>query len=117
MNKPSSRYLSYQCSLFKGVSFHEFCVIASCGSAFSLVVSVVLGWVLGYLALTAFIGFVTGGVLSIFWIPRQFAKRKKGKPHGYLVKSIRLKLARWHLIDSPYTFYQGAWRKAKRFRG
>lgn len=91
-------------------------MIFGCGTGGSLLLGIAAGLLAGHVALIAILSFVIGGVLSIFWLPRLFAKRKKGKPHGFLLKSVRLQLARLNIIENPYTFYQGAWQKAKRFK-
>ena len=91
-------------------------MILGCGTGVSLLLGLITGLLLGYVALAVCLSLVFGGVLSLFWLPRQFAKHKKGKPHGFLLKSVRLQLARLNIIENPYTFYQGAWQKAKRFK-
>lgn len=116
MKAPSSRHLSHDFPAYKGLTLRELFVIVVTTTAvmsclFSLV-GLMTGWVVAF----ACIGFLVGFIVAITLLPKPIARFKAGKPHGYLMKTLTLKLVQFRLKQSPYLHYIGIWQRAKHIR-
>ena len=117
MKAPSSRHLSHDFPAYKGLTLRELAVIALVATACTTVLFVGVGLAVGWPVGLGCLGFVVGFIVSASFLPKPIAKRKFGKPHGYLIKLMTIKLARWGLKPSPYLTYIGVWQKSKRIGG
>ncbi|KTD53486.1 hypothetical protein Lsan_3896 [Legionella santicrucis] len=112
MQQPSSRYLSHDYEAYKGLSLRELFYIAVITTPIISISFALLGFIVGYPLALACIGFVVGFIVSITICPRQAARIKAGKPHGYLMKKWILLLSHYGLKRSPYLHHRGLWQMA-----
>ena len=112
MQKPSSRHLSHDYEAYKGLSLRELFYIAIITTPLVSFLFALLGMMIGYPLALACIGFVVGFITAITICPKQAARIKAGKPHGYLMKKSILMLSRYGLRRSPYLHHQGSWQMA-----
>lgn len=113
MTCPSSRHLSHDYEAYKGLSLRELFWIALIATPTTSLVFVVVGVLINFPLAAGCVGFIVGFVLSITICPKQFARIKTGKPHGYLMKQTLLLCARIGLKQSPYIKHSGPWQKSK----
>ncbi len=113
MNKPSSQYLSVAFPCFKGVTLPELFRLVGLSFVTSVTLSLVIGIVLGHVfVITMVLGFFLGIFFS--WLsPSLVAKRKEGKPHGYLIKQLSIWMSEKKLIKEPFLSVTGAWSKTR----
>lgn len=116
MKTPSSRHLSHDFPAYKGLTLRElFVIVITTTVSFCLLLGVIglmTGWSLAF----ACIGFLLGFIIAVSVLPKPIARLKAGKPHGYLMKIIKLKLASFHIIQSPYFHFVGFWSNRKTIR-
>lgn len=117
MHHPSSRHLTHDFIAYKGLSIRELFILSGLSMLNFGCLFGILGLCFGFCLLGAGIGIVAGFILSLSYLPKPVAKIKAGKPHGFLFKTLKLKLIALKIIKSPYLFYQGRWDKTKRLGG
>ncbi len=113
MNRASSRHLSHDYEAYKGLSLRELFWIVMVTTPLISVLFTLIGLCAGYPLAFGCVGFLVGFIVSITVCPKQAAKLKSGKPHGYLLKKTILGLARLGIKTSPYLSHQGLWQKSK----
>ena len=117
MKAPSSRHLSHDFPAYKGLTLRELAIISLVTTIGITGLFVCVGFVFGWPVGLGCLGFVVGFIVSVSLMPKPIAKRKAGKPHGYLTKTLVIQLARWGLKPSPYLKHIGVWQKSKRIGG
>lgn len=113
---PSSKYLSRQSPVVRGLTFNEFLAQGCVGTAATIVLFFCLGFPLGISVYTAIGGFLVGAILSWFLFPKVASKIKGDMPSDTFQKVIRLKMVKMGFSSNPYTQYQGVWAKAKKVK-
>lgn len=113
MNQPSSRYLTHDFLVYQGLSLKELLVTGVLGMLLVSLGFTLLGYCLGWPGVCASIGLVLGFYLSARVFPKLVARKKQGKPHGYLKKWLIISLSHKGLMRSPYISYRGIWRKQR----
>ncbi len=117
MKTPSSRHLSHDFPAYKGLTLRELAGISIATTIMTTVlfigVGLMTGWVVGLGCLGCLVGFIA----SVSLLPKPIARRKLGKPHGYLMKTVTIKLGQWGVKPSPYLKHTGVWQKSKRIGG
>lgn len=114
MTTPSSRHLSHDFPAYKGLTLRELMVLVLCTTCVSCLVFTLIGFFLGWAGAFGCLGLVLGFIVAVSLMPKPISRLKAGKPHGYLMKKIRIKLARWGLIQLPYLAHVGLWHTSKR---
>ena len=117
MNSPSSRHLSHDFPAYKGLSLREMLFIVVLTTSTVCFIFLVVGYFIGWMAACGSIGFLLGFIVSLTLVPKPIAHIKAGKPHGYLMKKLRLKLALIGVGRTPYLSYRGIWQKSRRIGG
>ena len=117
MTTPSSRHLSHDFPAYKGLTLRELMVLVLCTTGVFCFVFTFIGLFIGWAGALGCAGLVLGFIVAITLMPKSVSRLKAGKPHGYLMKKIRLKLARWGVIQSPYLTHHGLWHTSKRLGG
>ena len=117
MKAPSSRHLSHDFPAYKGLTLKELFIIVMTTTISTCGLFILVGWMTGWTVALACIGFLLGFIIAITCLPKPIARFKAGKPHGYLSKSLTLKLARLKLKKSPYLNIIGPWTRCKRIGG
>lgn len=113
MNRPSSRHLSHDYEVYKGLSLRELFWIVLVFTPSTSLIFIVIGVTLGYPVALGCVGFLVGFVLSITTCPKRIARIKSGKPHGHLMKKTLLLLIRLGIRPSPYLHHTGHWQKSR----
>jgi len=117
MKRPSSEHLTYKFEAYEGCTIGE---LVACAVISYLVFVLVIALIIP-LGFNRYLGFGLM-LIGIYLVPKKAIKRlstfKKGKPHGYFIKVVRLKLKhsivaglarRIALLDAPYVTRCGAW--------
>lgn len=113
----SSRHLSHDFVAYKGLTLRELLLIVIVTTISTCFLLMFIGFLMGWPLAMGCFGVVLGFIVAITLAPKPLARLKAGKPHGYLLKVMRLKLARLGVMKSPYLKHQGLWQKSKRFGG
>lgn len=113
---PSSKYLSRQPTILKGLNLNELCFVVASGIVLGAISGMVLGFLLGFIAIFMIAGVLLGGFAGYFALSRLLVRLKGDTPDGYLKKKALLKLAGTGLIQNPYSDYQGVWLKSRKFK-
>ena len=113
MNRPSSRHLSHDFEVYKGLSLRELFWIVLIHTPLTALIFIVIGAFLGFPIASGCVGFLVGFVMSITSLPKRIARLKAGKPYGYLNKKTILMLVRFRVKQSPYLSHIGFWQKSK----
>jgi conjugative transfer region protein (TIGR03750 family) len=116
MNRPSSRNLSHDYEVYKGLSLRELFWIVLTFTPITALIFVLIGACIGYPVALGCVGFLVGFVLSITTCPKRIARINHGKPHGYLMKKTILWFAHLGFRQSPYLHHTGHWQKSKIIR-
>lgn len=114
MNRPSSRHLSHDFEAYKGLSLRELFWIVIVATPITSLLFTLAGGLLDFPLAMGCVGFLVGFVLSITVCPKQVARLKAGKPHGYLMKKTILMLVQFGIKSNPYLVHQGTWQKSRR---
>ena len=117
MTTPSSRHLSHDFPAYKGLTLRELLVLVVITTSVAFCISTFIGFFLGWPGAFGCLGLVLGFIVAVSLMPKPVSRLKVGKPHGYLVKNIRIKLAQLGLIQSPYLTHRGLWHTSKRLGG
>lgn len=117
MSTPSSRHLSHDFPAYKGLTLRELFVLVVISTSLVCIMCFVIGLFVGFPGAGACLGIVLGFILSVSVVPGPIARLKVGKPHGYLVKQLKIKAASLGLLSSPYLEHQGYWATSKHIRG
>lgn len=113
MHNLSSKYLSRQPTILKGLSLNELCFVVVLGIVLGALTGVLMGLVLGFIALLALGGVLVGGLAGYFVLSTMLARLKGQAPASLLKKKLVIKAARLGLIKNPYTHYEGVWLKSR----
>ena len=113
MKAPSSRHLSHDFPAYKGLTLRELAGITLVTTISTTVLFVGVGFALGWPVGFGCLGLIVGFIVSVSLVPKPMARRKAGKPHGYLMKILTLTLVRFRLKQSPYLHYKGLWNRCK----
>lgn len=113
MNRPSSRNLSHDYEVYKGLSLRELFWIVLTFTPITALIFVLIGACIDYPVAFGCVGFLVGFVLSITTCPKRIARIKHDKPHGYLMKKTVLLFVRLKLRQSPYLRHTGRWQKSR----
>lgn len=113
----SSRHLSHDFVAYKGLTLRELLMIVIVTTISTCVLLTLIGFFVGWPLAMGCFGVVLGFIVAISVAPKPIARLKAGKPHGYLLKMMRLKLAGLGVMQSPYLKHRGLWQKTKRFGG
>ena len=117
MRTPSSRHLSHDFPAYKGLTLRELAVIVMVFTSLATVLFIGVGLAIGFPVGMGCLGFLAGVIVGVAFLPTPIARRKSGKPHGYLMKTLVMQLSRWKLKTSPYLHHVGRWQKSKHIRG
>ena len=117
MKAPSSRHLSHDFPAYKGLTLRELAGITLVTTISTTVLFVGVGFALGWPVGFGCLGLIVGFIVSVSLVPKPMARRKAGKPHGYLMKTLTLQFARWGIKPSPYLKHIGVGQKSKRIGG
>ncbi|WP_040535436.1 TIGR03750 family conjugal transfer protein [Legionella drancourtii] len=117
MATSSSRHLSHDFPAYRGLTLRELFVLVLVSTPVLCVFSLFLGLFFGFPIAFGCVGLILGFILAVSVIPKPVARLKMGKPHGYLVKKIKIKLAQWTFCPSPYLTHRGHWSTSKRIGG
>ena len=113
MKAPSSRHLSHDFPAYKGLTLRELFFIVVTTTVFMCLLFFIVGLITGWAVALACTGFLVGFIVAITLLPKPIARFKSGKPHGYLMKTLSLKLVKLHFKKSPYVHYTGLWQRSK----
>ncbi len=116
MKAPSSRHLSHDFQAYKGLSLRELFVIVVTMTAGTCLLFSIVGLMTGWVVALACSGFLLGFIVAVAFLPKPIARFKAGKPHGYLMKTLTLKLVTLGLKKSPYLHHKGIWQRVKHIR-
>lgn len=116
MQAPSSKYLTYKYTFWKGCTLQEICFL----SVISLV-SIVLVLIIlpSFFGMPSWLGVIIGGVVIkplVKLLARKTGQWKKNKPYGFLITVIFIQLADWGLITLPYVRRVGYWRSYRKIK-
>jgi conjugative transfer region protein (TIGR03750 family) len=112
----SSKNLSRPPIVYKGLTKNETFAQAILGTLGTIILSVLVGMIFGYIAMPIIIGGLIGAILSCRVFPK-FASRLKGElPSDTFIKKIRLQLSNFGFGKNPYIQYQGTWIKSKKVK-
>ncbi|HBD7253194.1 TPA: TIGR03750 family conjugal transfer protein [Legionella pneumophila] len=114
MTTPSSRHLSHDFPAFKGLTLRELMVLVAITTGVMALVFTIIGLFFSFPGAFGCLGLVLGFIVGVSLAPKPISRLKAGKPHGYLMKKIRIKLARWGLVRPPYLAHRGLWHTSKR---
>lgn len=114
MTTPSSRHLSHDFPAFKGLTLRELIVLVLLTTGATTLLFTLVGLFFSIPGAFGCFGLVLGFIVGVSLMPKPISRLKAGKPHGYLIKKIRIKLARWGLIQPPYLAHVGLWHTSKR---
>lgn len=117
MQTPSSKYLSRQPNLIKGLSLNELCFVVASGIAMGAIAGVILGVSVGFIAIFAVCGVLMGGFVGYFVLSGVLKRLKGSAPNALLKKKAVITLAKYGLSQNPYTDYQGVWLKSRKIKG
>ena len=116
MKAPSSRHLSHDFPAYKGLTLRELLVIVISTTTSTCLLFGVMGWITGWIIAFSCMGFLLGFIIAVTLLPKPIARCKAGKPHGYLMKMLTLKIVSLRIKKSPYVHYIGQWRRTKQMR-
>lgn len=113
MRTPSSKYLSKQPTILKGLSLNELFFVVLSGIAAGMLSGIVLGLLVGFVAVLAISGVLLGGFAGYFVLSKVLVRLKGDSPNGFLKKKAVVRLASLGFLQNPYTDYQGVWLKSR----
>lgn len=116
MQTPSSRYLSRQPTILKGLNLNELCFVVVLGIVGGALTGVIFGLLLGFIAVFAICGILTGGFVGYFVLSGILVRLKGSAPNMLLQKKAIIALAKFGLLKNPYSHYQGVWLKARKLK-
>lgn len=116
MKAPSSRHLSHDFPAYKGLTLRELLSIVMTTTACTCLVFGIVGFMMNWMVAFTCLGFLFGFIVAITLLPKPIARIKTGKPHGYLMKKLILKLVQIRLKKSPYMHYTGLWQRTSSIR-
>lgn len=114
MHVPSSRNLSHDFPAYKGMTLRELAVLSLVSTVCCTVLFTGFGLAIGYPLALGCLGFLAGFIASVSVLPKPLSRIKTGKPHGFLMKTVRITFSRFHPSGSPYVMHTGVWCKSKR---
>lgn len=117
MHTPSSKYLSRQPAILKGLSLNELCFVMVVGIGLGAIAGVMIGLMLGFMAILAIGGVLMGGFVGYFVLSGVLVRLKGNAPNALLKKRAVIALASAGLIQNPYQHYEGVWLKSKKVKG
>ena len=117
MHTPSSKYLSRQPAILKGLSLNELCCVVVAGIAMGAVAGAMMGLMFGFIAILAIAGVLVGGFVGYFVLSKVLVRLKGHAPNALLKKRAVIALARAGLVQNPYQHYEGVWLKSKKVKG
>ena len=117
MHTPSSKYLSRQPAILKGLSLNELCFVMVVGIGLGAIAGVMIGLMLGFMAILAIGGVLMGGFVGYFVLSGVLVRLKGNAPNAFLKKRAVIALASAGLIQNPYQHYEGVWLKSKKVKG
>ena len=117
MHTPSSKYLSRQPAILKGLSLNELCFVVVTGITMGAIAGVMMGLILGFIAILAIAGVLVGGFVGYFVLSKVLVRLKGNAPNALLKKKSVIALASVGLIQNPYQHYEGVWLKSKKVKG
>lgn len=116
MHTPSSKYLSSQPAILKGLSLNELCFVVGLSICLGAMVGLGVGFFVGFMAIFAIIGVLLGGFVGYFGLSKGLVRLKGHAPNALLKKKALIALAAYGLIQNPYTHYQGVWLKSRKIK-
>jgi conjugative transfer region protein (TIGR03750 family) len=116
MKAPSSRHLSHDFPAYKGLTLRDLFVIVTATTVCTCLLFSFVGLMTGWVVAFACFGFLLGFIVAVTLLPKPIARFKAGKPHGYLMKALTLKLVTLRLKKSPYMQHKGIWQRSKSIR-
>ena len=117
MHRPSSQYLSRQPTILKGLSLNELCFVVLFGIAIGAISGVIVGFLLGLVALLTIGGVLIGGFVGYFVLSKVLHQLKGSAPSVFLKKRAMIWFSKYGLAQNPYNNYQGVWLKSKKIKG
>lgn len=117
MTTPSSRHLSHDFPAYKGLTLRELFVLVLISTSTVCAACILIGMCFGFPGAFGCVGLILGFTLAVSIVPKPISQLKVGKPHGFLLKKVKIKLARVGILPSPYLEYQGHWSTSKRIGG
>jgi conjugative transfer region protein (TIGR03750 family) len=114
MTTPSSRHLSHDFPAYKGLTLRELFVLVLVSTSAVCSSCLLIGLFVGFPGALGCVGLVLGFTLAVSIVPGPISRLKVGKPHGYLLKKLKIKGARLGILSSPYLEHQGHWTTSKR---
>ena len=116
MHSPSSKYLSRQPAILKGLSLNELCFVVVTGIGLGATAGVLMGLMLRLIAILAISGVLLGGFIGYFVLSKVLVRLKGNAPNALLKKKSVIALANVGLIQNPYQHYEGVWLKSKKVK-
>ena len=116
MKAPSSRHLSHDFQAYKGLTLRELFAIVVTTTLGTCLLFTIIGLITGWTMAFAGLGFLLGFIIAVTFLPNPIARFKAGKPHGYLMKKLTLKLVSLGFKKSPYLHHKGIWQRVKHIR-
>lgn len=107
MTPPSSRNLSYDFPVYKGLTLRELRNIVLITTVSFCLLFTFAGSCKNFAIASGCIGFLCGFIVSLTLVPKPIAYLKSGKPQGYLTKVINQRLTKVYLT------YRGLWQKGR----
>tara|TARA_Y100000588_G_C13394637_1_gene560563 strand:+ start:60 stop:413 length:354 start_codon:yes stop_codon:yes gene_type:complete len=117
MQTPSSKYLSRQPTILKGLNLNELCFVVLSGIATGALFGVLLGIFVGFIGILAICGVLMGGFVGYFVLSKVLVKLKGNAPTELLKKKATIAFSKYGLIQSPYHHYEGIWLKSRKIKG
>ena len=117
MHTPSSKYLSRQPTILKGLSLNELCFVVVAGIGLGAMASVLMGLMFGFIAILTIAGVLIGGFVGYFVLSKVLVRLKGNAPNVLLKKRAVIALAKAGLVQNPYQHYEGVWLKSKKVKG
>lgn len=117
MHTPSSKYLSRQPAILKGLSLNELFFVVVTGITMGATAGVLMGLIFGFIAILAISGVLIGGFAGYFVLSKVLVRLKGNAPNALLKKKSVIALASVGLIQNPYQHYEGVWLKSKKVKG
>lgn len=117
MHTPSSKYLSHQPLILKGLSLNELCFVVFAGIASGALAGIFVGFLVGLKAILAIVGVLLGGLVGYFCLSRVLVRLKGSAPTNLLKKKAVMVLARFGIVKNPYDHYEGVWLKSRKIKG
>lgn len=117
MHTPSSKYLSRQPTILRGLSLNELFFVVLTGVAGGAMTGLISGAVIGFVAVFMILGILFGGLVGYFAFSKVLVRLKGSAPTWLLKKKVIIRLSQMGIIKNPYQHYEGVWLKSKKIKG